>query len=272
MSYQDKIQEYKNGQMTELELFVFEQELKENPKLQQAYNASALVDDVLSFTGTHLSDEQVMNTKSSIDNNLPSPSNKRYIVLAGLLIFGFAYFFYTIENKPSDLYSTEIIPTKQTIAPQVEKAVTTPAIKETPVVNPAPVIKVPVTEKPQVKTDPKPLKKPIKTKKYSEPYAATPNNNAPEVHPQNTNQDNLVGVVLEPGFSVAKNHSFEADVKDGNPLALRSSKKSIESDEIVNKGQSVTYTAGNSIILKPGFQVKSGAAFTASIETNIGGK
>ena len=264
MSYQDKIQQYNRDQMTELERFVFEQELEENPQLKKSLVASTLVEDLLTVTSSSLTEQQILDN-STIINNKPTNKNKWYLALGGLLLFGIAslsFFDWNQNTTSNSNIKVEEVPVPEATKP----AVTIPLKENTPIENavketnsPKKAIKAPEKAKP---------KQEVAGKKEPIPYAATtPTSKTPKLFEQTEKQENIGVVTLEPGFSVAKNQSFEAAIKEGQPMASLNSEKAIESVEIVNKGQSVTYAAGNSIVLKPGFHVKAGATFTAAIES-----
>lgn len=234
MNYTDKIEAYTAGKMSALEQLVFEQELSENGSLKEAFEAHQLTESLLGFTADNLSE-------SAILGNTPVPppitakvktSNTLYYGAAVLALCLIGVFAYNFIPSSKTIVPTPTIETKQAIAVPNTPTPSKQTIEKETIIFKDPIQELKPTQKPA--PIPKPTK--VKTKRINQPkpIAATKK----------------------------KVQAVTAPIKKAVPVLVAN----LTSKKQIQKGENVSFTAGQSITFEPGFIVEAGASLQAKIE------
>ncbi len=231
MNYTDKIEAYTTGKMSALDQLVFEQELSENGVLKEAFEAHQLTEALLGFTANNLSEAAILGTVVPQQETSMGASKAMYYGagLLALCLMGLFTFTYTSSSKTK-------APSSISVEQKEAIATPTPSKKEAKesIIFKDPIQELKPTEKPAPIT--KPAK--AKTKKINKPrpIAAT---------------KKKAQAVNTPIKKIA-----------ATPVVVAN----LSSNKQIQKGESVSFTAGQSITFEPGFTVEAGASLQAKID------
>jgi len=254
MTYFNKIEQYFAKEMSEVDCLLFEQELAENAVLQNevaayemaqnlfGWTAEALTeteitasaeeqvaDELIGFVAANLSEAEIMgNTskKSAVVRSLPKRSRRTAWLAAASVALVLSFIGWNWQGNTSPATTPTLAHNDQ--SPEIDQSLQ-PETKETPTVNQLATIE---KEKPFINK-------------------ATIEDNPRKYEPAS------VKIVRKPVNNLTKNDLT-------NPLAINETTTGIQTERIIKGGQKVVYRAENGILLKSGFQVRTGSSFTAS--------
>ena len=232
MNYTDKIEAYTTGKMSALDQLVFEQELAENGSLKEAFEAHQLTEALLGFTANNLSEAAILGTAVPQAETSGGVSKAIYYgaSLLALCLIGLFTFIYTTSSETISTPTPTNVEATEAIAMPAVPTPSKQAAKETI------IFQDPIQElKPIQKPAPVATPAKVKTKKINKPKPiAAAKKKAP-----------VVTIPIKKEVPVL--------------VANLSSKKQIQ------KGENVSFTAGQSITFEPGFVVEAGGSLHAQI-------
>ncbi len=269
MNYFEKIEAYKNGNLSKIERLVFEEALAENLSLQEEVAAYELGQDLFSFVGGTLSEEEITSPEATATADL------------------------LINFAANTLSETEILATDSSatntaiIRPLKNKRTN----KKTWLVAASMLLMLSLIGSQFYMSQQRPLGQSVVENKLTKPVFKAPSNsiilpenNAPKQEiiarerlvSKNINKvEKVKKNAIQKMSSLAENGSRKTTVPLSprtempilEPLVTNITAQKITTGKVIDSGESVVYQGDNGVTLKPGFHAKAGANFVAMATT-----